>query len=67
MKYFADVILQIKISRTSDGLVLSQSHYVEKVLNRFFKGDHSTVKIPIDISVHMSKNRGKGINLLEYS
>jgi hypothetical protein len=33
----------------------------------FFKGDHSTVKIPIDISVHMSKNRGKGINLLEYS
>jgi hypothetical protein len=69
MKYLsvANVILRIKISRTSDGLVLSQSHYVEKVLNRFSKGDHSTVKIPIDIGVHMSKNRGKGINSLEYS
>jgi hypothetical protein len=69
MKYLsvANVILRIKISRTSDGLVLSQSYYVEKVLNRFSKGDHSTVKIPIDIGVHMSKNRGKRINSLEYS
>ncbi|KAK6122523.1 hypothetical protein DH2020_043728 [Rehmannia glutinosa] len=31
----SDVILGIKISRTSDGIVLSQSHYVESILRRF--------------------------------
>ncbi|CAL9013656.1 unnamed protein product [Prunus brigantina] len=35
----ADVILGIKISRTSDGLVLSQSHYIEKILAKFSKYD----------------------------
>ena len=28
----ADVILGIKIKRTSDGLILSQSHYVDNIL-----------------------------------
>ena len=31
----ADVILGIKISRKSNGLVLSQSHYIKKVLEKF--------------------------------
>ncbi|KAL0322288.1 UNVERIFIED_CONTAM: Retrovirus-related Pol polyprotein from transposon TNT 1-94 [Sesamum calycinum] len=31
----ADVILGIKISKTSDGLALSQSHYVETILKKF--------------------------------
>ena len=30
----ADVILGVKISKTSEGLVLSQSHYIEKVLEK---------------------------------
>ena len=30
-----DVILGIKISRKSNGLVLSQSHYIKKVLEKF--------------------------------
>lgn len=57
MKYLsvADVILQIKISRTFNGVVLSQSNYIKKVLNRFFKGDSSTVKISIDISIHVQE------------
>ncbi|CAL9001609.1 unnamed protein product, partial [Prunus brigantina] len=33
----ADVILGIKISRTSDGIVLSQSHCIEKILAKFGK------------------------------
>ena len=28
----ADVILGIKISKTSEGLVLSQSHYIDKII-----------------------------------
>ena len=30
-----DVILGIKISKTSNGLILSQSHYIEKILKKF--------------------------------
>ena len=31
----ADVILGIRIHRTPQGLALSQSHYIEKVLDKF--------------------------------
>ena len=31
----SDVILGVKISKTSDGLILSQSHYIEKILKKF--------------------------------
>ena len=31
----ADVILRIKITRTPDGISLFQSHYVEKIIERF--------------------------------
>jgi hypothetical protein len=55
-----DIILEIKISRRFDGLILSQSHYAEKILDKFSKCDNSTVKTLIDINVHLSKNRGKG-------
>jgi len=33
----ADVILEIKITRTSDGISLSQSHYVDKIIERLKK------------------------------
>jgi hypothetical protein len=33
------IMLGINISRTSDGLVLPQSHYVDKVFDKFFKGE----------------------------
>jgi len=44
----------IKISRTCDGLILSPSYFVEKVLDKFFKGDNSIMKTPIDINIHFS-------------
>jgi hypothetical protein len=44
---------------------LSESYYVEKIFDKFSKGDNSTVKTPIDISIF--KNIGKRINQLEYS
>ena len=47
----ADVILWIQISRIFDGLVLSESYYVEKILDKFSKSDNSTVKTSIDISI----------------
>uniref|UniRef100_A0A2N9GPK3 Integrase catalytic domain-containing protein n=1 Tax=Fagus sylvatica TaxID=28930 RepID=A0A2N9GPK3_FAGSY len=62
-----DVILGIKITRTSDGLVLSQSHYIKKVLEKFGRYDDSPVKTPIDVNLHLTKNKGNGISQLEYS
>ena len=63
----AIVILGINIYKTSNGLILSKSYYVKKSFEKFSKSDNSTVKISINISVHLSKNRGKGINQLKYS
>ena len=62
-----DIISAIKISKTSNWLVLFQYYYVEKILKKFSKDDNSTIKISIDISVYLSKNIGKRINQLEYS
>ncbi|GKA49062.1 retrovirus-related pol polyprotein from transposon TNT 1-94, partial [Tanacetum coccineum] len=46
----ADVILGIKIIRTQNGLVLSQAHYVDKILNTHNAGDSDQARTPIDTS-----------------
>ena len=63
----ANVILGVKILRTSDGLVLSQSHYVDKIINKFSKDDSGMEKTPLDVNLHMSKNKGESVSQLEYS
>jgi hypothetical protein len=30
-----------------------QSHYIEKIIDKVFKGDNSIVKILMDINVHL--------------
>ena len=64
---FADVILSIKITRTSSGIVLSQSHYVEKILEKFGKSNTSVSRTPVDVSLHLTKNNGDSVSQLEYS
>ena len=44
----ADVILGIKIIRHNGGLMLNQSHYIEKILNRFNMFDKSPFSTPMD-------------------
>ena len=63
----ADVILGFKITRTSDGIVLSQSQYVEKMLEKFGKLDTNVSRTPIDLSLHLTKNNGESVSQLEYS
>ena len=63
----ADVILGIKIFKTSEGYTLSQSHYVEKILSKFGKHDDRPAITPIDPNLHLFKNTGKGVSQLEYS
>ncbi|XP_073030835.1 secreted RxLR effector protein 161-like [Primulina eburnea] len=63
----ADVILRIKLHRISEELVLSQSHYVDKILEKFNNDDFTLARTPIDTSQHLSKNRGESMSQLEYS
>ena len=63
----ADVILGIKISRTSEGYILSQAYYVEKILEKYGKGDLNVARTPVDLTLHLSKNNGSSISQLEYS
>ena len=54
----ADVIIGMNFSRKSYGLVLSQSHYVKNVLEKFRKYDDSLVRTPVDVNLHLTKNKG---------
>ncbi|XP_074323850.1 uncharacterized protein LOC141660760 [Apium graveolens] len=63
----ANVILRIQISRTSEGLALSQPHYVEKILEKYLKDDLEKARTPIDMTLHISKNKGVAVSQLEYS
>ncbi|CAH9144967.1 unnamed protein product [Cuscuta epithymum] len=63
----ADLILGIKIIRGPDGLTLSQSHYVDKILNKFNKDDYQEARTPLDKNVHLTKNRGECISQIEYA
>ena len=49
----ADVILGIKISRTSEGYILSQAHYIEKILEKYGKGDLNVARTPVDLTLHL--------------
>ena len=60
----ADVI---KITRTLDGISLSQSHYVEKMIEGFKDHGIKENTNPFLPYIHLHKNTGTGIRQLEYS
>jgi hypothetical protein len=65
----ADVILNIKLLREEEngGVTLVQSHYVEKVLNRFGYDDYAPALTPYDPSVISRKNHRISRDQLRYS
>jgi hypothetical protein len=63
----ADVILNIKLIKGENGITLSQSHYVEKVLIRFGFSDCKSISTPYDPQVPLRKNEGLGKDQLRYS
>nr|GEV14919.1 zinc finger, CCHC-type [Tanacetum cinerariifolium] len=54
----ADVILGIRIKHASNGIEISQSHYIEKVLKKFNYSDCTPVSIPLDTYEKLMPNRG---------
>ncbi|GKC35198.1 zinc finger, CCHC-type containing protein, partial [Tanacetum coccineum] len=62
-----DVILGIRIKYESNGIAISQSYYIEKVLKKFNYFDYTLVSTPMDISEKLMSNNGLSVSLLEYS
>ena len=50
-------LLGIKILRTSEGLIRSQSHYVDNILGKFDKNNSRIARTPVDVTIHLSKNK----------
>ena len=63
----ADFILGIKIYRTPQGLALSQSHYIDKVLDKFKYLNFKEVKMPIDLNLALAKNKGESESQVDYA
>ncbi|KAL0283092.1 UNVERIFIED_CONTAM: hypothetical protein Sangu_2912100 [Sesamum angustifolium] len=53
----ADVILGIKLIRSTDGIAISQPHYVEKIVEKFGYQNSRIAKTPYDSSVAFFKNK----------
>ena len=62
-----DTILGIKIKRHSEGFALCQSHYVEKVLQRFEHLNIKEANTPFDWSIKLGENTRRAIAQLEYT
>ena len=58
----ADVILGIKIVRSENGISLTQSHYIEKILRKYNHFDCKPVCTPFDPSIKLERNTGEGIS-----
>ena len=63
----AKVILSVKIIRMGDSIMLSQEHYVEKILKRFGHFDAKPMSIPYDGNIHLMKNRGDPMDQFEHA
>ena len=63
----AEVILGIRIKRGNNGISISQSHYIEKILKKFNFESCSPVSTPIDPSIKLLPNKGSPVSQLEYS
>ncbi|GKA20777.1 hypothetical protein Tco_0700766 [Tanacetum coccineum] len=61
-----DVILGIRIKHKSNGIEISQSHYIEKVLKKFNYFDFTLVSTPMDTSEKLMPNNGQAVSQLEY-
>nr|GEU29172.1 zinc finger, CCHC-type [Tanacetum cinerariifolium] len=63
----ADDILGIRIKHGSNGIVISQSHYIEKVLKKFNYIDYTPVSTHMDTSKKLMPNNGQVVSQLKYS
>nr|GFA76151.1 zinc finger, CCHC-type [Tanacetum cinerariifolium] len=58
----AEVVLGIRIKRGNNGISISQSHYIEKILTKFNFANCSPVYTPIDPTVKFKHNKGTPVS-----
>ena len=63
----ANVILGIRILREQESITLSQSHYIEKVFDKFNQSYCIPASTPFDPNMNFVKNIGNPISQLEYA
>ena len=63
----SEVILGIRIRKGNNGISISQSHYIEKILKKFNFESCSPVSTPIDPSLKLLPNKVSPVSQLEYS
>jgi len=63
----ADMILGMKISRIPNGISLSLSHSIEKILHKFDFYNFKPISTPYDSSIVLKKNTGEPMPQLKYS
>lgn len=62
-----DTILGIKVKKHSDGYALRQSHYIDKVLPKYFHLGIKEANTPYDSSSKLAENFGRVIAQIEYA
>ena len=63
----ASIILDIKIIRRENGIMLTQEHYVEKLIKKFGYFYVTPVSTFYDVNTQLKKNKGEVIAQLEYA
>ena len=63
----ANVILGIQIKRNNEGYILTQSHYVGKILNKYNQSNCKVAVTPFDANCKLKKNTGDAVSQLQYS
>nr|GEW62516.1 zinc finger, CCHC-type [Tanacetum cinerariifolium] len=63
----ADIIVGIRIKHESNGIAISQSHYIEKVLKKFNYFECTTVSTLMDTNEKLMPKNGLDVSQLMYS
>ncbi|GJT19569.1 zinc finger, CCHC-type containing protein [Tanacetum coccineum] len=66
-RYREQTLSCIRLKRENKGIVITQSHYIEKILKKFNREDCSPVSTPMDPVEKLKPNTGKPVDQLEYS
>ena len=62
-----DTILGVKVKRHSGGFALCQSHYIDKMLNKFSHLKIKEANTPYDVSFKLCENPGRAVAQIEYA
>lgn len=62
-----DTLLEIKAKQNSGGYEFSQTHYVQKALDKFKHLNFKKVSTQFDPNVKLQKNDGRFVTQLEYA